>query len=266
MYNMLTSSTNTLYIILFLAVIYFIFIHSIEGIENTPQTIFGVRNPFTGLRCYDNNLPIVSIDSNTFTCISKDGINCLTRDDLKIPRENIYDANGKIVSNGILCRNKEDRNYNVNTYLSKDGIRQLAGGPTKPNTRDIFNDLDTNGYYTIDCTPAGLNSQNHWCNKLYNNVQEMCNGIKDPFEKRNYPECGNTLATFKNSPIVPNMPNVNSTLFKKPEQTQNVSKSTTPDAYTINMCKNKTCIRGRPAGMTLQACQMNCEKCGDSKC
>jgi hypothetical protein len=262
-YNMF--KIDTLYIILFLIIIYFVFIHKLEGIENIPQTIFGVRNPFTGLRCYDNNLPIVSVDSNTFTCISKDGINCLTRDDLKIPNENIYDSNGKIISNKILCRNKEDKNNNVNTYLSKDGIRQLAGGPYNPNTRDIFNDLDANGYYTIECTPAGLNSENHWCNKLYNNVEEMCNGMKDQFEKRNYTECGDTLATFKNSPIVPNMPNVNATLFKRPVQ-PSVSKSTTPDAYTINMCKNKTCIRGRPPGMSLATCQTNCNKCGDSKC
>jgi len=258
------SSFTYLYIIFFIIIIYFIFIHNIEGLDNSPpQTVFGVRNPFTGLRCYDNNLPIVSIDSNTFTCISKDGTNCLLRDDLKIPRQNTYDGNGKLINNGILCRNKDDKNYNVNTYLSKDGIRQLPGGSSNPNTRDIFNDLDTNGYYTIDCTAAGLNTSNHWCNQLYNNVQDMCNNMKDQFEKNNYPECGNAISTLKNSQITPNMPLINSTLFKKSDTNKS---SSIPDAYTISMCKNKTCIRNRPSGMSLQICQTNCDKCGDSKC
>lgn len=257
---------KNLYIILFLAVIYFLFIHNMEGAENTdaPQTIFGVRNAFTGLHCYDNNLPIVSVDANTFTCISKDGVNCLTRDELKVPRENVYDANGKIITTGILCKNKEDKNYNVNTYLSKDGIRQLAGGPSKPNTRDVFNDLDSNGYYTIDCTQTALNTPGHWCNNVYNSVQVMCSGMKDQFEKSNYPECGDTLTAFKNTPAPPGTPLVKTTLYKRPVAGSAIGNI--PDAYTIANCKGKTCARSRLKGDAMTLCLSNCDKCGKSTC
>ena len=265
---------NTLYIVLFLAVIYFVFIHNMEGAENTDdtQTVFGVRNAFTGLHCYDNSLPIVSVDSNTFTCISKDGSNCLMRDDLKIPRENVYDANGKIITTGILCQNKEDKNYNVNTYLSKDGIRQLAGGPSKPNTRDVFNDLDSNGYYTIECNQPALNDPNHWCNKVYNSVDKMCSsfvkpdGTSDDIIKSMYSECTGTLATFKRTPAKAGTSLTKSTLYKKAAADATPVAGATPDALTITNCKSKDCVRNRPKGMSLADCQTNCGVCGKTKC
>jgi hypothetical protein len=295
--------------------------------EEKPQTIFGVRNPFTGLRCYDENLPIVSVDANTFTCISKDGQNCLTRDELLIPKTSEI-KDGKVVKSLVLCRNRDNRHitnwapgkpYNVgdvaifqgirylvinnipsdksqmpppqkdvetfwkkiddiNTYLVKDGLRQLPGGPSNPNTRDVFIDLDQNGYYTVECTLNGLNDPNHWCNKVYSSVDNMCNSIINPdgspdiFTKSSIPECSGTLQTYKDSwkslvpPEIPGPPQFKSTLWKRPAQNAVRDENYVPGALEISECKNKTCMRARLTGDALQACYANCEKCGKSTC
>jgi hypothetical protein len=296
-------------------------------VEDKPQTVFGVRNAFTGLRCYDDNLPIVSVDSNTFTCISKDGKNCLTRDQLLIPKQTQV-VNGNLVTSSVLCRNVTNRTvtswqpgkpYNIgdsvmyqgraylvinnipadktslipshkdaerfwkkaddiNTYLAKDGIRQLPGGPSKQNTRDVFNDLDANGYYTMECTLNGLNDPNHWCSKVYNSVDKMCNswvnpdGTPDRFSKDSYPECSGTLQTYKDSwkklspALIPLPPPFKSTLWKRPPVGAPATPGSAPGALQIADCKNKVCLRNRPAGMDLKTCQTNCGKCGTPKC
>jgi hypothetical protein len=289
--------------------------------EDKPQTIFGVRNAFTGLRCYEDSLPIVSVDSNTFTCISKDGQNCLTRDQLLIPNKTEV-VNGNLVTSSVLCRNVTNRTnttwvsgnpYNIgdsvmyqgraylvinnipadktslvpshkdaerfwkkaddiNTYLAKDGIRQLAGGPSKPNTRNIFNDLDNNGYYTLECTLNGLNDTNHWCNKVYNSVDTMCNswvnpdGTPDRFSRDSYPECSGTLKTFKDSTAPRPTLALKSTLWKRPPVNVAPAPGAAPGALEIANCKNKNCLRNRPAGMDLKTCQANCNKCGKTTC
>jgi hypothetical protein len=194
------------------------------------------------------------------------------RDDLKIPRENVYDANGKIITTGILCQNKQDKNYNVNTFLSKDGIRQLAGGPNKLNTRDVFNDLDSNGYYTIECNQPALNDPNHWCGKVYKSVDNMCNsfvrpdGKPDEFTKSMYTECTGTLATFKNTAATPGTPLIKSTLYKKAPAGVALAPGAAPDALTITNCKNKDCVRNKPKDITAAVCQTNCTTCGKTKC
>lgn len=295
--------------------------------EDKPQTIFGVRNAFTGLRCYDESLPIVSVDSNTFTCISKDGQKCLTRDELLIPKTTEV-VNGKLVQSTILCRNRDNRHvttwvsgtpYNIgdtvtyqgvsylvinnipadktsiapshrdasrfwkkaddiNTYLAKDGIRQLPGPATKPNTRNIFNDLDSNGYYTIECTLNGLNDPNHWCSQVYGSVDKMCNsfvnpdGTPDQFTKASVPECSGTLQTFRDSwknltpAEIPPPPPTKSTLWKRPPAGAAPAPGAAPGAFEIASCKNKTCLRNRPRGMDLKTCQSNCDKCGKPTC
>lgn len=295
--------------------------------EEKPQTIFGVRNPFTGLRCYDENLPIVSVDANTFTCISKDGQNCLTRDELLIPKTSEI-KDGKVTKSLVLCRNRDNRHitnwapgkpYNVgdvavfqgigylvinnipadktqmappqkdvetfwkkiddiNTYLVKDGLRQLPGGPSNPNTRDVFIDLDQNGYYTIECTLNGLNDPNHWCNKVYDSVDKMCNSIINPdgspdiFTKSSIPECSGTLQTYRDSwkslvpPEIPGPPQVKNTLWKRPAQNAVRDENYVPGALEISECKNKTCMRARLTGDALTGCYANCEKCGKSTC
>lgn len=251
---------NLLFAAIFLLAIYFIFIHNYEGIQNTPQTIYGVNNAFTGLHCYDNNLPIISVDSNTLTCISKDGTNCLMRDDLKIPTNTILDVNNNIITNGIVCRNDQDKNYNVNTFLSKDGIRQIAGGPNNINTRDVFNDLSANGYYTLQCNQSGLNDPNHWCSKTYNSIQDTCSHF-DQFQKSSHLECNDTITTFKNS-LSSNILPVTSTLYK----TVPIVSGAPPTASMIMSCRNKNCIRGRQAGQSLSTCQSNCNICGKGVC
>jgi hypothetical protein len=295
--------------------------------EEPPQTVFGVRNAFTGLRCYDESLPIVSVDSNTFTCISKDGKNCLTRDELRIPNKTEV-VNGKLVKSTVLCRNRDNRSvttwvagnpYNigntvmyqgvsylvinnipadktqlypshkdaerfwkktddVNTYLAKDGIRQLAGGASNANTRDVFNDLDANGYYTMECTLNGLNDPNHWCSKVYGSVDKMCNswvnpdGTPDIFTKNSIPECSGTLQTYRDSwkkltpAQIPPPPPSKSTLWKRPPVNVAPAPGAAPGALEISSCRNKTCLRNRPAGMDLKTCQTNCSNCGKTKC
>jgi hypothetical protein len=168
----------------------------------------------------------------------------------------------------------------INTYLAKDGIRQLSGLKRNlpKNTRDVFDDLDANGYYTIDCTLNGLNDPNHWCSKVYNSVNSMCNswvnpdGTPDRFSRDSYPECSGTLQTYRDSwqklspAQIPPPPAVKSTLWKRPPVNAAPVPGAAPGALQITECKNKTCLRNRPAGMDLKTCQANCDKCGKTKC
>lgn len=51
------------------------------------NTIEGTGNAYTGLMCIDDTLPLIKLsdDNSTFSCISKDNINCLSRAELGIP-------------------------------------------------------------------------------------------------------------------------------------------------------------------------------------
>ena len=233
-------------IILCLVIIYYTLGGSNEGIDNTPpQTIFAVGNAFTGLTCYDDNQPIVSQDGNTFTCISKDGTNCLYKQNLNIP-------------NTVSCKD-------VNTYLSKDGVRQLPSsvGGGSPNSRDVFDDLSKNGYYTLQCNYKALNDPNHWCNKISQSYNNWC-GTLDRFAKASNPGC-NSIPLYSQKPTDSTLTSV---LFKNLTDAEKAanSKMGIVDRATVVSCQNKDCIRNKPANITSAQCKTNCSTCGKTKC
>ena len=131
-------------IILFLAVVYFLFFR-IEKLDATVST-----NPFSDLRCIDDSLPIVRIiDNKTFQCLTKDNKNCMGRNDFNIP-------------NDIKCGE-------INTTLVKE-IRNKNSPITK-----VYNDLDSNTNYSLlTCNPNGIKSSDHWCGKIWSNIKDKC--------------------------------------------------------------------------------------------
>lgn len=226
---------------------YFVLQHQEEeGIDNTPpQTMFTVGNAFTGLTCYNENHPIVSQDGSTFTCISKDGTNCLYKQNLNIP-------------NNVSCKN-------INTYLSKDGVRQLPSSVTggQPNSRDIFDDLSKNGYYTLQCNYKALNDPNHWCGKISASYKEWC-GTLDRFAKASNPGCDSIpLYAEKVTDST-----ITKTLFKNLSDSEKAanSKMGIIDMATVVSCQNKDCVRNKPSNITASECKANCSKCGKTKC
>ena len=145
---MLKTKVNVLYIlgiiILFLAVVYFLFFR-IENLDATVST-----NPFSDLRCIDDSLPIVRIlDNKTFQCLTKDNTNCMNRNDFGIP-------------DTVKCGG-------INTTLVKE-IRNKNSPVTK-----VFNDLDQNvNYSLLTCNPNGIKSSDHWCSKIWSNIKDRC--------------------------------------------------------------------------------------------
>lgn len=88
---MLQEYTTIIYSIVFLIIIYILFIGNLENLEAVM-----IGNAYTDLACVDDNLPIVRIpknNGNTFTCASRDGVNCLYRNDYLIPTETVINKN-----------------------------------------------------------------------------------------------------------------------------------------------------------------------------
>lgn len=131
-------------VILFLAFVYFSFFR-IENLDATVST-----NPFSDLRCIDDSLPIVRIiDNKTFQCLTKDNTNCMNRNDFSIP-------------DNVKCSD-------INTTLVKE-IRNKNSPITK-----VYKDLDQNTNYSLlTCNPNGMNSSDHWCGKIWNNIKDKC--------------------------------------------------------------------------------------------
>ena len=97
-----------------------------------PPVIYGVANAFTGLHCYDDSLPIVSNDSNTFYCISPDNVNCLQRNSLNIPNSFQIDPNYAIqanhspfIKNQIYCKPEDIPKTTDNTSFSVTSLFPL---------------------------------------------------------------------------------------------------------------------------------------------
>jgi hypothetical protein len=150
---------NSIYIILFLIVIYFVFMtKSTEKFTREINTAAAtVDNYFTDLQCIDPTLPIARFrQGNTLEYYSLDGTNPMMMSDFGVP-------------NNVVCfKDKSDRSRNpdFNTYISKDGVRNRSSGSYK-----LFKDLGQNkypNYQAINCTPNGLNDPNHPCGKLFN--------------------------------------------------------------------------------------------------
>lgn len=129
-----------------IVILILVFILFFGGRESLNAIIAG--NAFTDLRCIDNSQPIVRIiDSKTFQCLSKDGTNCLKRDDYGIPPN-------------INCRD-------INGFLVKS-IRDM-----KSSSRKVFDELENKtNYNLLTCTPDGLNNENHWCGQMWKDIRD----------------------------------------------------------------------------------------------
>ena len=116
--------------------------------ENLDATVS--TNPFSDLRCIGDALPIVRIlDNKTFQCLSRDNTNCMMRSDFKL-------------ENNVKCGD-------INTTLVKE-IRNKNSPVTQ-----VYKDLDQNTNYSLlTCNPQGLNNTDHWCGKLWANIQSRC--------------------------------------------------------------------------------------------
>ena len=112
------------------------------------------------MRCLDDSKPIVRIiDSKTLQCLSKDGTNCLTRNDFGIPRD-------------IPCRE-------INSFLVKS-IRDI-----RSPSRKVFDELENKtNYNLLTCNPDGFKNENHWCGQMWNDIKN--NKCQSPDGKFGY--------------------------------------------------------------------------------
>jgi hypothetical protein len=139
-----------------------------------------VENAYSDTVCVKDDLPLVRLhprdNPRTFRCLSIDGTNCVTRNSLAVPDD-------------YSCNNTRK---NVNRYLSVDGIRNVRVNPNLPISK-VFNDfenlrtlpandprINTNISY-LTCTQEGLKDPNHWCGKLWSQIESECSGPRGRF-------------------------------------------------------------------------------------
>lgn len=135
--------TDLLLLILGLFLLYTLFF---KGKETLNAIIAG--NAFTDLRCIDDSKPLVRIiDSKTFQCLSKDGTNCLMRNDFGVPPN-------------INCRD-------INGFLVRS-IRDI-----RSPSRKVFDELESKtNYNLLTCNPDGLKNTNHWCGQMWSDIRD----------------------------------------------------------------------------------------------
>lgn len=135
--------TDLLILVVVLFVLYNLFSKKKETLD---AVIAG--NAFSDLRCLDDSKPIVRIvDSKTLQCLSKDGSNCLTRQDFGVP-------------DTVPCKE-------INSFLVKS-IRDMQSP-----SRKVFNELEsTNNYNLLTCNPDGFKNPNHWCGQMWNDLKD----------------------------------------------------------------------------------------------
>lgn len=283
-------------ILVFLAYSKINIFETMETPMETMENVFAVGNAFTGLECINDNLPLYSINNDrTITVLGNASGTPLYRNDLKIPQNIICRANVKTIPEW-----KNDRYYNqgdtvmfnrraytaktavpvsaqfditqwtlasdLNTFVSKDGIRQLPGGQSAPNTRDVFNKLSSEGYTQLKCEPVALSDVSHYCKKIYDSFDEWCNTL-DPLGKKNTKGCSqdtasaaNKTASVASNASVAIIGGVSVTKFSNEVITGTVSPQ------QISTCQNRDCVRNRPSGLSMTVCKDNCKNCGKTKC
>lgn len=177
-----TNLYNFFYLFLLLVGIYLVFMLFSGWSKNDNEGLDAVtvENAYTDTICVHDSLPLVKLhprDSpKTFRCLSVDGTNCITRDSLSVPAD-------------YSCNNTKK---NVNTYLSVDGMRNIKVNPNLPISK-VFNDFENlrtlpsndpkinKNIKYLTCTPDGLRDPNHWCGKLWNQVQSECSGPRGQY-------------------------------------------------------------------------------------
>jgi hypothetical protein len=260
-----------------------------------PQTIYGVGNAYTGLECIDDLLPLYSQDKSTFTAISSDGKTPLYRRDLNIPNtvfcrdpnmplftpwmpDTIYKKNDTASYGGKNYLAIMDHTsttiaeitdtiiwlptQNINTYLSKDGVRQLpTNDPKNPNSRDIFNKLSANGYTTLRCEYKALTDPNHFCKKLSDSYTKWCNTLKLS-DRSSHPECDSIPKYQSKQTTLGDASGITATLYSNAPAPAVAGSG--PTASQISKCQNSDCPRNPK--IDKKQCASNCTKCGNTTC
>jgi hypothetical protein len=275
--------------LLFLA--YYIFIHfSTEKLQNIQKTVLGTTNPFTGLFCVNDEMPIVrSVEApeggKTLQCISRNGNDCMTRKDLTAPdfftgTDGKDSKNQDIITHSPLvcdldlnmtpCKDafqKIDKPFTYvnrrgnttnnkcvqfNKYITQDAIRN----PKEP-PNSIFRELDSNQnpnhkYFT--CTQAGLKDPEHWCGKVYNTLKDTVCKKRDILQGPLFTSVCKDVDTFSKT---------------ESANTEPVTVNTNEEIKflkTVDKCKKRFCTVNKPKDITMEQCLQNCDICADTKC
>lgn len=226
------TSEDSLYIIIFLIIIYFLFVHNIIS-ENFTREIntaaASVDNYFTDLQCLDPDLPIARFrQGNTIEYYSLDGSKPIMMTDFNVP-------------NNVKCfKDKSDKSNNpdFNKYISTEGLRNKSS-----NTFKLFTDLGKNvypNYQAINCTANGLNDPNHICGKLFNSLINNTNYCpKEEFAKN--PDCKNIENNKLTASGIDNPVNI-------------LSLNDVNNIFSKQKCQSVDCLRksGAPPSAPLQ--------------
>jgi hypothetical protein len=271
------KDTSFLLLVIAILIAYIILFNvgTTEGLSD--EAGFGMGNPFTDAACVDDSVPIITYNSGNISCISKDGNNCLMRDQL-VPKMTSGSPGSPsslpkpaVAGTPILCSNTGSPEYGIgiNTWLSAPGIRATDG-----ITKTTFNDLTNNGYTNLTCTAKGLNTSGHWCNNVYKKALENCNTPQDKIisqmneQIRRTDVCGpdGALATFAKT-STDSGPDVTSNRFNYKEVSI-ASNTTGPSDSTIKKC-NASCrtkVARSMKKLSAEQCKTNCSNCGNATC
>lgn len=173
-----------------LALVFILFVlYHLTSVEAFQGVVVG--NAYTSMHCVSNNEPLVRfVASNpsapgkidTMQCLAHNasgGIpKCLTRLDL----EETDSAKADGIPKDIECYKAKQ---NVNTWISNSTRRLgVASDPLKDSPYGkVFADYGNARNVAVHtCTKDGLLDENHWCGKLYKQIEPECN--KRSFERQ----------------------------------------------------------------------------------
>lgn len=221
-------------VILFIVLIigYFIFGQK-ENLDNSTDTIVGMENAYTNIHCLSPELPAIKLGKNSIACLtdnSGDESKCFKYADFDVP------AN-------FQCTNSRN---NLNTYLSKDGLRN-----TSSKARQIFDGLMKNGYHNIECNKDAFDDPTHWCSQVKQAIDQRCSS-KSEAERVTDRLCNEDLLSYAKT--------------ANPVNTKTIPTRFAPDSFKTRAlkCRQVNCARQRGANKEL--CESNCSLCGNTTC
>lgn len=269
--------------------IYFVYTNK-DTLQNvTKPTIFGTTNPFTGLFCVADELPIVrpvkTDAGDTLQCISRNGTDCMTRSDLLTPQfltvnQGKNANNQDIVSfSPVVCDvdlnmspckdnfqkiqrpstfvNRQGRTVDsqctqFNKYITQNAVRNPAEPPNA-----IFTELDSNSnanhkYFT--CTQKGLQDPTHWCGKVHDRLKTTVCQKRDILQGPLFTNVCKEVPKYAATPSTTQEP----VLVNTNEEIRFLKR--------VDLCKKRFCAVNKPADITMDQCLQNCDVCADTTC
>lgn len=269
--------------------LYFVYTNT-DTLENVvKQTIFGSTNPFTGLFCVSDDLPIirtVETDSGTtFQCISRNGTDCMKRADLLTPDFLTVNQGKDAQKNDIVsfspvvcdvdlnmspCRDNFAKIQKPSTFVNNRGrtvdsqctqfnkyITQNAVRNPQEPPNAIFRELDSNSnaehkYFT--CTQKGLQDPTHWCGKVHDKLKTTVCAKRDILQGPLFTNVCKQVPKYAATQATTEEP----VLVNTNEEIRFLKR--------VDMCKKRFCTINRSKDMTMDQCQQNCDICADTTC